>query len=60
MTSRGPGSGQPVIDIAMQLRGTLAAAVQAEAKRAKRSPADLIADVIETVIKDDLFKAVLG
>lgn len=49
----------PVIDIELQLRGTNAARLMAEAKARAREPAELLADVIETVIADNLFKAVL-
>lgn len=53
-----PRSGSPVIDIELQLRGQLAAALVAEAKRRNRPPAELLSDLIEIVIGDDLFDAV--
>lgn len=49
-----------IIDIELQLRGALAAALEAEAKRRGRPPAELLSDVIEMVIRDDLWVAVLG
>jgi len=50
---------EPVIDVSFQLRGALAAALEAEAKRRKRDPGDLLADVVKAVIADNLFAAVL-
>lgn len=49
----------PVIDVALQLRGRNAASLIAEAKRRKRDPGELLSDIIEAVIADDLWKAVL-
>ncbi len=49
----------PIIDIEMQLRGSLAAKLEAAAKVRRRSPAELLADVVEVVISDNLFDAVL-
>jgi hypothetical protein len=59
MTARRCHRDEPVTDISLQLRGKLSAALLAEAKRRKRDPADLLADVIEAVIADNLFAAVL-
>lgn len=49
----------PIIDIELQLRGPVAAKLEAAAKVRGRPPGDLLADVIEVVIEDDLFEAVL-
>lgn len=49
----------PVLDIELQLRGPNAARLLAEAKKRARDPAELLADVIEAVITDNLFTAVL-
>lgn len=54
-----PRFNAPVIDIEIQLRGQTAARLEAEAKRRNRPPAELLADVIEMVIGDNLFDAVL-
>lgn len=48
-----------IIDIELQLRGKLAAALQAEAVRRKRDPAELLSDIIEAVLTDNLVNAVL-
>jgi hypothetical protein len=47
------------LEITMTLRGPLAAALLSEARRRKRRPVDVLADVVETIIQDDLFAAVL-
>lgn len=49
----------PIIDIELQLRGPVAAKLEAAAKARRRPPAELLSDVIETVITDNLFDAVL-
>jgi hypothetical protein len=49
----------PVLDIELQLRGSNAARLLSEAKKRKCDPAELLSDVIEAVIEDNLFKAVL-
>ncbi len=54
-----PVLGDHELEITMTLRGPLAAGLLTEAKKRKRRPIDVLADVVETVIKDDLFKAVL-
>ena len=45
--------------IDLELRGQLARRLDAEAKRRGRPAAEIIADLIETVIEDDLVAAVL-
>lgn len=47
------------IDFSGQLRGPLARKVAQEAERRNREPADLVADLLEKVIEDDLFAAIL-
>lgn len=49
----------PIINIELDLRGPLAAKLELEAKRRASTPAELLSDVIEIVINDNLFKAVL-
>ncbi len=52
-------SNEPTLNIELELRGQLAAALSAEAKRRSRPAAELLSDVIEIVIRDDLWKAVI-
>lgn len=47
------------IEFAGTLRNRLAQKFAAEAERRNLTPAELAADILETVIKDDLFAAVL-
>lgn len=54
-----PSSAGPEIRIETELRGKLAAKLIAEAKKRGRQPVELIAAVVELVIADDLFAAVL-
>jgi hypothetical protein len=49
----------PAIDFEGQLRGKLAERFAEEAAARKQSPAELAAAIIETVINDNLFAAVL-
>lgn len=49
----------PNIRLDIELSGALASRLIAEADRRSLRPIDVMADVIETVIKDDLFAAVL-
>lgn len=51
--------GGPVLDVDLQLRGRNAAMLIAEAKKRRREPAELLADLIEKVLTDDLVDAVL-
>jgi len=51
--------GAPVLDIALQLRGRNAAMLLAEARKRRREPAELLADLIEAVLTDNLVDAVL-
>lgn len=53
-------AGALIIDVDLQLRGRLAAKLQSEAKKRGVKPGDLLADVIELVITDNLFEAVIG
>lgn len=55
-TARAPAH---VIDIELQLRGRLAAALEVEARRRNRQPAELLSDIIEAVLGDNLIDAVL-
>jgi hypothetical protein len=47
------------IEFSGELRGDLAERFRKECERRKIEPATLAADILETVIKDDLFAAVL-
>ena len=47
------------VDIEMQLRGALAERVLREAKARGVEPAALMADLIEMIVKDELFSAIL-
>jgi hypothetical protein len=47
------------IDFSGQLRGALAASFRRECERRGCEPAALAADILETVIRDNLFSAVL-
>jgi hypothetical protein len=47
------------IDFEGQLRGRLAERFRKECEKRKIEPAALAADILETVIRDDLFAAVL-
>jgi hypothetical protein len=47
------------LDLAMTLRGPLAALLTLHATRLQRRPVDLLADLIERVLTDDLVDAVL-
>lgn len=47
------------LDIALQLRGSTAARFEAEAKRRRRDPAELAAEILVAVAADNLFAAVL-
>lgn len=49
----------PILDFEGQLRGELATRFAVEAERRQQSPAELAADILEAVITDDLFAAVL-
>lgn len=51
--------GAPVLDIDLQLRGRNAAMLIAEARKRRREPAELLADLIEAVLTDNLVDAVL-
>lgn len=48
-------------DIAVEivLRGPLAKKLRAEARKRRRRPVDLFADLVESVLEDDLVAAVL-
>jgi len=47
------------IYIELELRGPLAERVRRQADKSGTTPVELMADIIETVIEDDLFAAVL-
>ena len=47
------------IDYEGQLRGRLARILADEARKRKKEPAALMADIIELVIEDNLFAAIL-
>lgn len=47
-------TGRVEIDIETQLRGNLARKLIAEAKKRRREPADLLADIVICVLRDDL------
>ena len=57
---RGPLGGiTNEIDIELQLRGPLAARLASAAFERRVKPAELLADIIETVLTDDLIAAVV-
>ena len=47
------------IEFELTFSGRLADRIEAECARRGCSPADLVAEIIETVIEDDLFAAVI-
>lgn len=47
------------IDIELSLRGELADAVVAHAKRLGQEPAEMLADILEIVFEDNLVNAIL-
>lgn len=55
--SRGPDL--PVLAVNVTLRGKRAAALAAEAKNRRCTPADLIAAIVGNVADDELWRAVL-
>lgn len=52
-------NGRITLDMQLQLRGHPAERLIEEAKTRSTEPAVLLADLIETIISDDLFKAII-
>ena len=52
-------SAEVEVDASLQLRGPLAESLIRHAVRLKQEPAELLADIIETVLGDDLVEAVI-
>lgn len=48
-----------VLDMELQLRGRLADTLIRHAEKRGRKPSDLLADIIETVLNDDIVDAVM-